>query len=272
MADKPKVTDYDIKEALANKHYQEFFMTEVKNGPTYNPQAQGLLIFDAMAIYKSWSRPRIVIYEVKVSRGDFLQDGKWHLYKQYCHEFNFVVPTGLIKKDELPDDVGLMYYSPETKTIRTVKKPLWRNIEINASMLMYIIMNKIDSDRIPFFSNRAEYFKTYIENRQYRKTIGRELGTKMAREIERLNKEISNISNGSQKVKADNYDRIVKLCRELGIIGAYTYDNVETIENALKTQKQTVDLEPIQISLSNALNKVNRAMGIEKPLVAEGED
>lgn len=62
------VTSYEIKEALARKHgNREFFMTEVKNGPT-GVQDGALLQFDGVAIYKSWTRPCIRGYEIKVSR------------------------------------------------------------------------------------------------------------------------------------------------------------------------------------------------------------
>lgn len=75
---------------------------------TYFPDPQGLLKFDGLAITKSYTKPNIIGYEIKVSRNDFLQDNKWHLYLQYCNEFYFVVPKGLVKKEELPDHVGLI--------------------------------------------------------------------------------------------------------------------------------------------------------------------
>ena len=41
-----KVTSTDIKRALADKHYKDFFMTEVKSGPTYLHATGGLRILD----------------------------------------------------------------------------------------------------------------------------------------------------------------------------------------------------------------------------------
>jgi len=71
---KEKVTSTDIKLALANMHsgFKEYFITECKNGSTYFPPAQGLLKFDGLAISKSYTQPCITVYEVKVSRNDFL--------------------------------------------------------------------------------------------------------------------------------------------------------------------------------------------------------
>lgn len=68
------VTSFDIKQSLAKKHgNREFFITECKNGPT----GTGLLQLDGVVIYKSWEHPRIVGYEIKISRSDFQRDNKF---------------------------------------------------------------------------------------------------------------------------------------------------------------------------------------------------
>lgn len=233
MAD--KVTSFDIKEALALLHNKEFFITECKNGSTYFPPAQGLLKFDGLVIDKSWTKPKITIYEIKVSRGDFLQDNKWHLYLQYCQEFYFVVPTGLIKKTELPDGVGLKYYNPETKAVRAVKKALYRSdVEISADMLMYIIMNRLDSDRIPFYgSNRLEYAKDYLANKATKKIIGDCLRSTMAKELGVLHKEIERVKNDKHKI--DLFYKIEKVLKAHDVIRyGYWRNDEELISNLEK--------------------------------------
>jgi uncharacterized membrane protein YeiH len=45
-----KVTAYHVKSALSQIHTNDFFATECKNGPSYNPIAEGLLIFDAIGL------------------------------------------------------------------------------------------------------------------------------------------------------------------------------------------------------------------------------
>lgn len=47
-------------------------------------------------------------YEIKVSRADFLADKKWQEYLKYCSKFYFVAPTGIIKPNELPPEIGLI--------------------------------------------------------------------------------------------------------------------------------------------------------------------
>lgn len=48
-------------------------------------------------------------YEIKVSRGDFKSDKKWTEYLAFCNQFYFVCPKGMIKLDELPPEIGLIY-------------------------------------------------------------------------------------------------------------------------------------------------------------------
>ncbi len=190
------VTSDDIKKALALQSGDDFFITECKNGSTFFPPSQGLLKFDGLQIAKSWTHPKITIYEVKVSRGDFHQDNKWNLYLQYCNEFYFVVPKGLIKKDELPDHIGLQYYNPETGCIRTVKKAQYKKIKFDSDMLMYIIMNRIDNDRLPFYeNNKQEYARLYVENKAYKNQLGETLGTKLAQEITELREKVRNYNS-----------------------------------------------------------------------------
>ncbi len=174
----------------------DVFLTEVKNGQSYVPQGQ-LLILDALAIRKSWAKPCFTGYEVKVSRSDFMRDQKWPGYMQYCHEFYFACPKGLIKLDELPKDVGLIYYNPEKDSISTKRKALYRPIEISQEMLMYIIMSKFDSDRHPFFSSQRELLEAWVKDKENMTELGHIVGTKMAQRLSDLERE-------NKRLKAKN--------------------------------------------------------------------
>ncbi len=60
-----------------------------------------------MFYFNRWNRETRG-YEIKISRADFLSDKKWESYLKYCTWFYFVAPEGIIKKEELPEKVGLM--------------------------------------------------------------------------------------------------------------------------------------------------------------------
>lgn len=64
-----RVTSTDIKLALKEFHSKKpsYFITECKTCSTYFPDPQGLLKFDGLAITKSYTKPNIIGYEIKVS-------------------------------------------------------------------------------------------------------------------------------------------------------------------------------------------------------------
>lgn len=252
-----KVTAMDVKEALSEYHgYKEFFITECKNGSTYFPQGQGLLKFDGLAINKSWTNPKITIYEIKVSRGDFLQDGKWHLYLQYCHEFYFVVPKGLIKKTEVPDNVGLMYYDPDKKSIRKVKKAFYKaDTEMSAELLMYIIMNKLDSDRIPFYgNNRLQYAKDYLTDKKDRRNVGYCFGSEMAKDIAQMQKELDLLKHSKEDL--DLLHDIKEVLKKHKIVSWWRDDLVEKLDEEL-SRTYPKELDDLKVKLVNAIKYID---------------
>lgn len=190
-----RITSTEIKKALAESHSKDFFLTEVKNGSTYFPPAQGLLMFDGFAMTRSYTKPCIKIYEIKVSRSDFLRDNKWELYKQYCNELYFAVPKGLIDKTELPDDVGLIYYNRDgTRKLTTKRKALWRDIEEPVEVYKYLIYSRLDPDRFPFYNDRKEWAEAYLQDKKDRKTIGYALGSKMAEDLQAAEKKLEELA------------------------------------------------------------------------------
>lgn len=168
-----------VLKALRDKHIggtnPDVFLTEVKNGSTYTNNH--LLKMDAVAIAKSWSKPCITVYEVKVDRNDFLRDMKYPHYMQYCHKFIFACPTGLIKPEDLTDPtIGLVWYNPETGKLHTKKVAVYRPMEqLPAEMLMYIIMYRLDQERHPFFSEQRDYLELLVQDRAERQQLGKKV-------------------------------------------------------------------------------------------------
>ena len=77
--------------------------------------------FDVIGIAKYTRQVRI--YEIKSSRGDFLGDGKWERYLDYCTHFSFVAPAGAIFRWELARGVGLIEYgAPAFASMRRARR------------------------------------------------------------------------------------------------------------------------------------------------------
>ena len=76
---------------------------------------------------------KIIAFEIKVERSDFLKDLKEFKKKhrfalRISDEFYYVCPWGLIEKGEVPEDAGLMYVNIGCK-IKIVKPALVRTIQ-----------------------------------------------------------------------------------------------------------------------------------------------
>jgi hypothetical protein len=72
-------------------------------------------------------------FEVKVSRSDFLHDlkqpAKRARYLALCQYFYYVVPSGLVQPEEVPEEAGLLWVY-ESGRIKTVKYPPLRDIPL----------------------------------------------------------------------------------------------------------------------------------------------
>ena len=251
-----KVTSTDIKMALAGYHPKDYFITECKTCSTYFPDPQGLLIFDGLAVRKSYTGPCITGYEIKVSRSDFLQDAKWHLYLQYCNEFYFVVPNGLISKDELPENVGLIYYYPESGNLKKRKKAMYRDIEEPVGLYKYIIFSRLEQDRTPFYESRAEYAKAYIEDKKCKETLGRIFGGKIAEDLSDMQRRVDSLSDAEHEHEL--LGKIRNICKKHNV-GKYAWRDdslLEELDKALQSHYPK-DLERVHRDLQNALDTLS---------------
>ncbi len=131
------MTEVDILGILREKHTNDLFVHHCKVGPSYG---NGQLILDAWVMPFSWTKP-IKAYEIKVNKSDFRRDHKWRSYLFYCNLFYFVVPWGLIEKQEVPEPAGLIYITKTGSGIRYIKRPepMWHN-DIPRGIFQYVLM------------------------------------------------------------------------------------------------------------------------------------
>ena len=70
---------------------------------------------DVVTMRPSWTQPTPTIYEVKISRADFLSDvrsRKFEKYLPYCRRLYFAVPKGLVDRKEVPEECGVCVRGP----------------------------------------------------------------------------------------------------------------------------------------------------------------
>ncbi len=70
----------------------------------------------------SW-KDKVTVIELKTCREDFEKDEKWQKYMDFCDYFWFMCPEGVIKEQEIPENVGLIYVSLKSENpYFTIKK------------------------------------------------------------------------------------------------------------------------------------------------------
>lgn len=255
-----KVTSTDIKRALAEKHWRDFFLTEVKSGSSWMTARGDMKILDALAIRKSWTSPRFTGYEVKISRSDFLRDAKFYTYEELCNCLYLVCPKGMIQRTEIPESVGLMYYDPDKKTIITKKKAIYRKIEYSPDMLLYIIYSRLDSDRYPFFSEKQAYFQAYLDGKRDHRELGRLVKTKLVEENARMERELEHLQYFKQDL--DRYRAIGKVLDKHHIYD-WPRGIAEELDRAL-SRKCPEDLSSIRETLEGVVRRLERMEKTEK--------
>lgn len=259
-----KVTSSDIKIALAVKHYRDFFLTEVKSGPTQLAVPGDLKILDGLAIRKSWTSPCFTGYEVKVSRGDFLRDAKFYTYEELCNCLYVVCPKGMIDRTEIPESVGLMYYDPDKRTITTRKKAIYRKIEYSPEMLLYIIFSRLDSDRYPFFSDKREYFEMYLAGKSSNRVLAHAVKTKLVEDNARLEKALENLQVFERQY--ETYKMVMDVLHKHHIWGYRGKDIVDELDKALssKCPDNISDIRRSAERLAERLRAIETREGQEK--------
>jgi hypothetical protein len=168
----------------------------------------------------------------------------------------------MVQRQELEENIGLMWYNPQTGAITTKKKAVWRNIELDSLMLLYIIMNRLENDRIPFFSNKADLMRGWLKGKTSNRELGWRVKSKLLAEIERLEGELYSlrISSGEQ----EDYKEIIEVMRKHGI-AAY-HNPAHYLDEALE-RGYPRDLDRIleqSEDLQAAIAKVIQTSAIQK--------
>lgn len=110
---------------------------DMQLGPVGSPRP------DVYTIDKTFEQLRARVYEIKVSRSDFLRDitsGKWTTYRAFSSAVIFATPDGLVKRSEIPDEAGWIvrnatgWRSLKRATMRpldTLPRKVWQKLLID---------------------------------------------------------------------------------------------------------------------------------------------
>ena len=102
-------------------------------------------------------------------------------------------------------------------------------------MLLYIIMNRLDSDRLPFTSNKVEFWKDWLEGKKSNRELGYQVSSKLRKHIDEM--------------------EIVQVMEKHGIRSYWK--RAEALDEALK-REYPAELDKIQSQLKVALDEIDK--------------
>lgn len=167
-----------IRHLLEVRHHRDLVVAECPLNEG------GGLRADLWVMKKSWASPMTTLYEIKVSRSDFLRDDKWPRYLPYCNLLVFAVAPGVCTQEELPEGVGIIGLTKNGGGLRTLRKAQWRasDAEGQSSVLKAVLMNRIMPRADPL--TRDQRIEQWRERAASAESVGRHMKRRVQRELD----------------------------------------------------------------------------------------
>ncbi len=174
----------DVLDLLRCRHSEDVFVDECKDGPTHGRRH---LRLDAWAMRRSWVNACISGYEIKVARSDFVRDDKWRGYLPLVNEFYFVAPRGVVDKDELAPEAGLLEVSKNCRRLTCRKKAMYTDAPDAEMAMRYILMSRVKIFPPNFYSaNTLEDWQLWLASRKRSKEIGYEVRCRLSEDAKQV--------------------------------------------------------------------------------------
>lgn len=259
-----ELTARDIVARLAIKHADDVFVPECKNGPTQG--YTGMCKLDAWAMARSWSKPVTTGYEIKVARSDFVGDMKWRRYLDYCSQFYFVCPKGLIAVEELPVDSGLIWVTPGTRYLVTKRVAPWREVTIPENLWRYILIcrTRISTDADARRDTNVEFWRNWLECKNDRRELGYAVAKAIRDHVERVERNACDALSNAKSI-ASTCEYVVRACRELGVDITTKWSRADTVvrmveaKTRLLSRDRVTELERARSALDAIIKEANEA-------------
>lgn len=229
----PRMTSDGVLRLLASRHSGDVFVSECKDGPTWN---NNHLRLDAWAMNRSWQNLKMTGYEIKVSRSDFFQDDKWRGYLPLCHELYFAAPKGVIQINELPAEAGLMEVAGTGTRMMIRKKAPYRDIELPAQLMVYLLMCRTRICKDFGAIEASASWRAWLEDKQENKRLGYEVSRKIRERAIKLETENARLIQQNR-----NFDNIKQIVEKMGM----RVDNAHewTFKSRIKELEQVIPKE-----------------------------
>jgi hypothetical protein len=248
-----KITSGDILKLLSEKHSEDVFVPECKDGSTWFGQHFRL---DAWVMNRSWTKLKFTGYEIKVSRSDFLKDDKHQEYMKLCNEFYFVVPKGICSIDEIPPEAGLLEIASTGNRLFTRKKAMFRKIEFPSDLFTYLLMCRTKISRRYNPISDKQYWEMWLNDKNENKTLGRSVSQKLKKSYEENFQKVRD-ENYVLRNKIQEYEEFKKLLLEIGVTDSDSYYKAR---DKIRVLKESEIIENLESSLNFAKRNIENTI------------
>ena len=210
------MTANTILKLLLKRHKDDICVPECKHGQSWS--AEKIKRFDLWVMKRSYANPITWIYEIKVSRQDFLQDSKWQAYLPYCTDFYFVAPYGIINVNEVPEQAGLLLSSKNGTRLYCKKKAPHRDVRIPDSVFKYILMSRskvVGSNYCNIKNDKKEYWQQWLDEKKEKQNLGHNVSRKI-RQLYDKNVKFIKINQGRIENNLEKLEGVKRILKELG--------------------------------------------------------
>jgi len=213
------MTAQDIINHLVVRYAKDWVcVSQCKTGSTYLGNFSQI---DLWAMRKSWTAEKGVVraFEIKVARADYWRDEKWRDYLPYCNEFYFVCPSRLIKAEEVPGDVGLIWVADDGRPT-TKKKAKYELKTVSDKVYRYILMHRATIDAPAQPVDNAAYWRAWLADKRENKSLGHAVGRALQAEVA---ERVDRVELECDRLRAEN--------ERLAIVRAWLEKNGVTLNN-----------------------------------------
>jgi len=249
------MTANDIKYFLRLKYSREWaFYEEFRPFTGY---AGNVSQIDAIAVGMYEKNEKIIAFEIKVNRADFLNDISQFQYKhrfalKLSHEFYYVCPWGLIDKNEIPDVAGLLYINKGNKISRIKVAPIRTFDSIKLCYLQAFLQNS--RKRINYAEIPVKYLGKEWTQQEFMEEINRMI------EKQRSDSDDCEINRRvREKLKKDGaYCEIVRdLFNHAGLAWMYEERFTEAISKIKKMIDNGKTVNSLRVYAQNAIDRLS---------------
>lgn len=254
--------------------------TDMQLGPSGSPRP------DVYTMRKSYTQPKPMTYEVKVSTSDFRSDvtkGKWQSYLEFSCGVIFVVPKGLISKSDVPNGCGLMTYDEEAGRFTNLKKATLQQVSLPERVMLKLL---IDGVKRQHNVNRRNLLNEYEIERRVRKTLGDEIASAVfdvrkaeqsrdyklqmiQRQIEAEQNHLQTLRDQRQEIMRQRDQELSSSQREfMELIGLDPEKTFGTMAVRQRVRELAAALEKDQVvaSLEDQLDRIRRSIAQPSPM------